>query len=516
MIAASLLIIALLYIPPCDGSSSDLDVREHFLENGLQILIVEDHSAPVFMGAWVARVGSVNERPGITGLTHLLEHMMFKGTKVIGTKDIDRDLEIIDMQENLRDEMRRMTEELRWAVRRGEYEDIREALEESEEYRALESEFEVLEEAQKEIMIPNEYSRIYEKNGELMVNAYTNNDVTAYFNVIPANKLELWFWMESDRLLNPVFREFYTERSVVYEERRMRTESTPTGKHKEALNAMFWEAHPYGWPVIGWPSDVSELSMKQAEDYFRTYYGAGNLSIILAGDIEPDRVLELAAQYFGRLPAGDIPPPVITMEPEQVGEKRYYGEADVNPSVTIMFHGGGFKNKDAPVLTVIASLLNIDSGPFERKLVREQKIAVEASAYQHNSKYGGIFYVSAEAFPGISHDALEKALLDELDLLKREKTVDRELQKIKNNYLTHSYRKEGSLIWRAFSLLSSAGKGDWREAFNFERKIQSVTAEDILDVAENIFTKSNRTTALWSRSNEDAGESEEIDEEVSE
>ena len=238
------------------GQAQQVPVEERTLSNGMKLLMLERHHSPTIAGGWVVRVGSVNERPGITGIAHLFEHMMFKGTPTIGTKDAKRDGEIIDEQESVRDAMRAEEARMRLALRRGEIDDIQKPENKTARYRKLEAEFKALLEEQRKILVKNEFDRIYTTAGASGMNAFTSNDMTGYFITVPSNKLELWTWMESERLLRPVFREFYAERDVVFEERRMRTESTPLGKFQESLEALFWESHPYGWPVIGWPSDI--------------------------------------------------------------------------------------------------------------------------------------------------------------------------------------------------------------------------------------------------------------------
>ena len=237
--------LALLVALSGGAARAALPVHEVMLDNGMRFLFIEDPTSPSFMGAWVAHVGSSNERPGITGLTHLLEHMMFKGSKTIGTKDLAQDLELMAGQERIQAQISGRARVLRDQVRQGLAPDLREAMAADSVIQRLEGEFQALLARQRELMIPNEFDQIMQKNGELFGNAFTSDDMTAYFNVLPANKLELWFWMESDRLMNPVFRELYAERDVVYEERRMRTESTPTGIHEEAINSIFWQASPY-------------------------------------------------------------------------------------------------------------------------------------------------------------------------------------------------------------------------------------------------------------------------------
>ena len=226
---------------------------------------------------------------GMTGIAHLFEHMMFKGTPTIGTKDYKKDLEIIAAQERVRDEMRQEERKMRAAYRRGEIDDLLKPENKTPRYRELEKEFNKLIAEQREILVKNEFDRIYSGAGGSGMNAFTSEDMTAYFITVPANKLELWMWMESERILHPVFREFYAERDVVFEERRMRTESTPLGKFQEEFNAMFWESSPYAWPVVGWPSDIPAISKAQADDFYSTYYSPQNITLILVGDFKPDQ-----------------------------------------------------------------------------------------------------------------------------------------------------------------------------------------------------------------------------------
>ena len=474
-------------------------VQEFTLDNGMQLLVVEDPSSPMFFGAWIAHVGSANEGPGITGVTHLIEHLMFKGTKTIGTTDIERDLELIAAQEELKEQMRYLSRELRWKVRYGEYATLAEAQEADAEYQALKVEFDKLIEAQGETMISNAYDREFQEHGEIMGNAFTSQDMTAYFHILPSNQLEFWMWMESDRLLNPVFREFYAERSVVYEERRVRTENTPTGLHDEAVNAMFWQAHPYSWPIIGWPSDISEITLSQVQEYFQSYYWGHNLSLLLTGDVDAEDAYAMAQRYFGRIPAGEEAPALVTLEPEQIGEKRYYGEADVNTMLTIQYHCGGFKHKDSPVLEVISSLLRGDTGRLQRKLVQEDEVAVWAVAFYQRQKYGGQFTVMAELADGHSVEELEAALHAEITRLSEELVGERELQKIKNNYLVRAYREESSAIAKGFTLINAAGNGDWREAERFREKLSAVTPEQIQEVVSRVLVADNSLVSLYQR-----------------
>ena len=213
--------------------AQQIPVIEKNLSNGMKLLMVERSGEPRISGGWVAHVGSSNEKPGMTGIAHLFEHMMFKGTPTLGTKDAVKDREIMEQQERLREEIRAEEAKLRAALRRGDVTDITSPESKSPRHRELEARFKRLIDAQREVLVKNEFDRVYTTAGASGMNAFTSEDMTAYFITVPANKLELWMWMESERLLRPVFREFYAERDVVFEERRMRTESTPIGKFAE-------------------------------------------------------------------------------------------------------------------------------------------------------------------------------------------------------------------------------------------------------------------------------------------
>src|SRR5204863_2131318 len=210
------------------------------------------------------------------------------------TKDDQRDLQILAEQERVSDKMRREERKMRAEYRKGEIDDLLKPENKTDRYKELEKRFNELITQQREILVKNEFDRIYTANGASGMNAFTTEDMTGYFINVPANKLELWMWMESERLLHPVFREFYAERDVVFEERRMRTESTPLGKFTEEFNAMFWEATPYSWPVVGWPSDIPAISKEQADAFYALFYCPQNITLILVGDLKPDEAETLA------------------------------------------------------------------------------------------------------------------------------------------------------------------------------------------------------------------------------
>ena len=480
--------------------AQQVPVIEKQLSNGMKLLMVERHDDPSVAGAWVAHVGSANERPGITGIAHLFEHMMFKGTTNIGTKDFKRDLEVIAEQEAVRDQMRAEEAKTRAAYRRGEVDDVLKPESKTGRYRELEKKFNALVNEQRQLLVKNEFDRIYTEAGGSGMNAFTSEDMTAYFINVPANKLELWMWMESERLLRPVFREFYAERDVVFEERRMRTESTPLGKFAETFNAMFWESHPYNWPVVGWPSDIPSITKAQADEFYATYYAPQNITMILVGDLNPEKTFAAAEQYFSRIPRGaKDAPDVVTLEVPQQAEKRMNAEAETNPQVDILWHTVGFGHRDSYALSILGQILSGRTGRLYKGLVLGTQVATQAGAGQNSQKWAGAFNISGEAKDGRTPEEVEQGIYAEIEKLKQEEVPADELQKVKNNYAASEYRKLTSNTAILFQLIFNTGLGNWREVNEGGAKYQAVTAADLKRVTAKYLTKENRTVAIYTR-----------------
>jgi predicted Zn-dependent peptidase len=495
--AVAVLVLSLSWLP---AWAQKVPVVEKQLKNGMRLLLVERHDEPTVAGGWVAHVGSSNERPGMTGIAHLFEHMMFKGTPTIGTKDYQKDLAIIAEQERIRDQIRAEEEKMREAYRRGEIDDLLKPENKTARYKELEAEFNKLIAAQRELLVKNEFDRIYKAAGASGMNAFTSEDMTAYFITVPANKLELWMWMESERVWRPVFREFYAERDVVFEERRMRTESTPLGKFNEQLGAMFWESSPYNWPVIGWPSDLPNISKAQADDFYATFYAPQNITLILVGDFKPETAEALAAKYFGRIPRGTKDAPqVTTLEKPQAAEKRMYAEAEANPQVDILWHTVPFGHKDSYALQILGQLLSTRTGRLYKGLVLGKEIATSAYGYQGSQKWEGFFNAGGEVREGHTPQDLEAGIYDILEKLKTDEVPPEELQKVKNNFAAAEYRRLSSNFPILYNLIHNDGEGDWREINEAGPKIQAVTAADVKRVATKYFTKENRTVAIYTR-----------------
>ena len=480
--------------------AQEVDVVEHDLENGMKVLMVPRPGDPNIAAGWIARVGSVYERPGITGVAHLFEHMMFKGTQTIGTSNIEEDLDIITRLDAVKAELAVEEARLLQAHRLGEIDDPKDPLARSERHGELLEEFEALLARQQELLIKEDFSRTYTGQGASGMNAGTSYDFTIYFVNVPANKLELWFWMESDRLADPVFREFYSERDVVHEERRLRTDSTPIGKFQEQFDAMFWESSPYSWPVVGWPSDLEGITRDEALAFFGQYYAPNNLTAALVGDFDPEEAAALADRYFGRIPRGERPPlEPRTREMPQLAEKRMAAHADTNPQVVIRYHSVPDGHVDEPALVVLGQLLSGRTGRLYRALVEDQKVATSAGGGQAGFKFEGMFELSGAAAPERTPEEVEQAIYAELERMKAEPVTDRELQKVKNQNAANDFRGLEGNFQLMMQLLIRENNRGWDTINTDPALYESVTADDVMRVADTYFTTENRAVAVYYR-----------------
>jgi predicted Zn-dependent peptidase len=495
--------LSLLLLFGVTGSlrAQQVPVVEKTLANGMRLLMVERHDEPTIAGGWVAHVGSSNEKLGMTGIAHLFEHMMFKGTTTIGTTDYKKDLDILAQQEVVRDEMRAEERKMRAMLRKGDIEgDLLKPENWTPHYKELQKQFADLVDQERKVIVKNEFDVVFSREGASGVNAFTTEDMTAYFENVPANKLELWMWMESERIHHAVFREFYAERDVVFEERRMRTDSTPLGKFGEELNAMFWESCSYSWPVIGWPSDIPAISKKEADEFRATYYSPQNITLILVGDFKQADCEAMAKKYFETIPRGtNAIPDVVTLEVKQLAEKRMYAEADANPQVDIRWHTVPYGHKDSYALQVLSEILSTRTGRLYKNLVLGSGVATSVDAGQGSQKWAGYFEAEGEAKEGHKPEEVEQGIYDNIDKLKNEEVPAEELQKVKNNFAAAQYRRLSANYPILQQIIYYDGEGDWREINAEGPKIQAVTAADVKRVANEYFAKENRTVAIYTR-----------------
>jgi len=485
-----LVLFAVAVVMPETAEGQDLAefekrMTEFTLDNGLKFLVLERHEAPVVSFHTYADVGSVDEVKGITGLAHLFEHMAFKGTKAIGTKDYKAEAKAMA-------KMDETFEAVKAERRKGEQAD-------KERLERLEKQLEEARKEAQEYLVHDEFEEVYSRAGATGFNAYTSWDATQYIVSLASNKAELWMSMESDRFLNPVVREFYKEKDVVMEERRM-AENMPQYRLVEEFLAIAYIAHPYGEPVIGHMSDLQTLTRAEAEAFFRKHYSPSSLTIAIVGDVDPEEIKELAEVYFGRIPSGPKPDPVETEEPPQRGQRRVIVEDPSQPLVVIGYHKPDINHKDNAVFDAITDIVGIGrTSRLYKSLVKEKKIAIEASGFQGipGNKYPGLFLFYAVPAKGHTNEECEEALNAVIEGLKAELVSLEELEKAKTRSRASLIRQLDSNSGLAEQLsFYEVVTGDWRNLFKQLDKIEEVTAEDVQRVAKEYFTTKNRTVGV--------------------
>jgi len=425
---------------------------------------------------------------------------MFKGTKTVGTKDAAKDAALNAAQDRVQAEIRKELDILREKQRRGEIADMMSPKVRTPRLEKLMAEFDGLVKEQRALIVKDELDKLYKQEGARGLNANTSTDRTYYHIDIPSNKLELWAWLESDRLKNAVFREFYSERDVVLEERRQRYDTNPQAKALQVMDATVWQAHPYAWPVIGWVSDISQVTREQADAFFATYYAPNNITTVLVGDFKADEALPLLERYFGRIPANPKgTPALITQEPPQTAEQRLNTEIEAMPMSVAVYKTVPSVHKDSYALTMLGAILNGNSGRLNKELVLKQKIAVGAQAFNRAMKYGGMFYLLGVPTPEKTPSDMEAPLVAELEKIAKDGPTDQELQKVKNQFQAAAYgRMEDNGDLRD-ALAEADSAGTYEDFLKEPARLAAITKEDIRRVAAEYFKKENRTVLNISR-----------------
>jgi zinc protease len=409
--------VALLSVLPVAARGQD-GVVATTLDNGLRVLLLEDHRSPIVSFQTWYRVGSRNEQRGVTGLAHLLEHMMFKGTQKHG---------------------------------------------------------------------PRQFARLVEENGG-RDNAFTSQDVTSYFVDIAADRLDLVIDLEADRMQNLVLdaKDIDSERQVVIEERRTRTEDDPGGFLGEAVGSIAFRAHPYGQPIIGWVVDLERITPEQVREFYRTYYQPNNAVVVVAGDFKPAETLEKIKQRFGNIPRAPDPPPMLAVEPPQSGERRVTVSRKAElPIVYLAYHVPNWKSEDAPALEVLSAVLaGGRTSRIYKNLIYDRQLALDAGGdYSYFSFDPNLFWFWATPMPGQSPEVLEKALVDEMERLKKEPVSAEELQRAKNQIEASFVFAEDSVHRRASLLARFDFVGGPADKARFLERIRSVSPADLMRVA---------------------------------
>ena len=501
--AASICVAAAaLALPAHSSLAQQVEPIEFTLDNGMNFLLLQRDEQPnVITAGWVTPAGSTSERPGITGVSHMLEHLLFKGTDAIGTSDPELDRQYRAQLTEIREQMRAYTLDVQYErYRNGEIENPWDPENDTDELRELRAQMTALQDKQREITIKNEFDKIYTGNGASGMNAGTSNDFTIYYINIPSNKLELWAWMESDRLMEPSFRELDAERFVVVEERRQRLESTPTGMLDERFDSMFWVASPYNWPVIGWMSDLMAYTEDDVRTYFETHYQPANLTGVIVGDFDPADARQLVESYFGRLEnKRAAPAPIVTHDVPLMGELRFSGECDCQDQIEVRYRGVALGHPDEPALELLAAILNGRTGRLYASLIEEQGIAASASANSNTNQFAGTFSFSATPKGDTELEQLEAAWYEQLETIKNQPVSDTELQKVKNKARANSFRSLQDNSSLFFQLAITEAWVGWQHMNTYPQRLQEVTPADIQRVAKNYLTETHKGVSLYTR-----------------
>ena len=422
-----LLLLFLLWAPTSQADLGD-QVFETTLSNGLKVILLENHKAPLVTFHIWYRVGSRNEEWGKTGLSHMLEHMMFKGTKKHG---------------------------------------------------------------------PEDYSRIIQENGG-ETNAFTSRDYTGYFATLRSDRVQVVMDLEADRMPNLNLREedFVTERMVVMEERRQRTEDDPQAFLMEQLEATAFQVQPYHWPIIGWMEDLMRVTLEDLKRYYQTYYNPSNSFLVAVGDFKRGEMLSRIEKTFGSIPQGMAPKQEKPKDPPQAGERRISLKKEAQlPFLVMGYRIPNLHHPDAYVLEVISAILSGGkSSRLHQKLVLEKQLALDADSENSLlSKDPALFYVYATPLPGKQVGEVEKALEEEIERLQKEPVEKRELEKVKNQLESSFIYSQDSLFFQAMLLARYEIAQSWKVLDQYLPLIQRVTPEDIQRVARQYLIPDNRT-----------------------
>ncbi|MDJ0729673.1 MAG: pitrilysin family protein [Crocosphaera sp.] len=479
---------ALAQTASSDGSSSITPylnraierVTEFTLDNGMKFIIKENHDAPVVSFVTYADVGGTDEPDGKTGVAHFLEHLAFKGTTKIGTTNYEKEQEVLTRLDKI-------FMDLKTAKKAGNEGEIKQL---TETFKKVQSEA-------ANYVQQNAFGRIVETAGGVNINAQTTPDATLYFYSFPSNKLELWMSLESERFLDPVFREFYKEQNIILEERRLRTENNPIGTMVEAFLDTAFTEHPYKRPTIGYNEDIRNLTRQDVRDFFNTYYGPNNLTISIVGDVNPQKVQQLAQTYFGRYGKKPEPPKVTKVEPKQKETREVTLKLASQPWYLEGYHVPALSHPDSAIYQVISTLLS--SGRTSRlykSLVEEKQVALVAQGFNGfpSDKYPNLMLFYAQTSPKASLEDVDQELSLEIEKLKTQPISSQELQRVKNQLRASLLRSLDSNLGMGKALVEYEVKtGSWRNLFDQIQAIEAVTSADIQRVAKATFIPENLT-----------------------
>lgn len=481
------LLIAIIFFHSWGYSNPSLEehVVPYSLKNGMKFLLVKRVGAPVFSAYIRVKVGGVDEKEGQTGIAHMLEHMAFKGTKKIGTKNYAQEKLIIDQIEKKGIQFSEL---------------VKGGKENSNEAKELKLQMKALQKSADLYSVKDEFSRTFIQNGATNFNATTSMDMTSYFVEMPINKLELWAYLESEALKDPVFREFYQERDVVLEERRMRVDDSPFGKNYESFISIAYQLSPYRRPTIGYEKDIKGLTATDLYEFYKKYYLPQNMIGSIVGDIDIDQTKKILEEYFGSIPAGKIPSAPKNLEPSQKEEKREVIRGKVRPQIMIGYHKPTLPDRDDYVFDLIDQILcDGRTSRFEQELVEKQKIAqsVSCDTGTPGGRLNNLFFIYATPIGSNSAEKLEQAIEAEIEKIKTNLVSSEELERAKNQLIADLTFKISTNLGLAETLTYyEILAGDWHYLDQHPKIAESITAAEIRAVAKKYFTKENRVVSI--------------------
>lgn len=499
--ALCILLLGMLFIP-MSAVSQNLEafeekVTEFTLDNGLHFIIVERDVAPVAHFFTYVDVGSANEPVGATGIAHIFEHMVFKGTRTIGTTNYEEEIQYINQMDDA------------YTTWLDEYNKL-----EPDEAKldSLWSDFEQLQEKAGEYVVNNEFTQIIEKEGANGVNAFTSADGTGYFYSLPQNKAELWFMLEADRFKNPVMREFYIEKDVIYEERRQRVDSNPFGRLLEEFSATAFSAHPYKNPIIGWPSDIRNTTIADAREFSDKFYAPSSFTIAIVGDVEAGEMRRLADKYFSDMAYEQPAPELRVEEPGQRGERRFVIEDQSQPIYIEGYHTVNNQHPDFQALNLLGRIMSGGrTSRLYRRMVVEDQSALQVGAQNGypGNKYPGLFINFVIPNQNVDMSEVEETLREEYQKVIDEGVTREELDRVRTNTRAGLVRTLTSNSGIARTLASAhVNGGSWKTAFTNIEELNEVTVEDIQRVAETYIKKNNRTVGMIKNAEQESDDDE--------
>ena len=454
-------------------------VHQITLANGMTWLVLQRPEAPVFTGYVRVRVGGADERPGITGLAHLFEHMAFKGTPRLGAKDWVAEQEVMPLVEAVGDALARMQ---------------REGKGQTPEAKRLAIERAALERKHGALFDENALARLYQVNGGVGLNATTDKDLTSYFVSLPKNRLELWLTVEAQRFAAPVLRDFYTERSVVQEERLRSIETNPAGLVYEELMQVAFVNSPYRWPTVGYAGDLQAMTLAEARAFFDRHYVASNAVGCIVGDVDVKALQPLLEKTFGALPSRPRPDGPIFSEPPARSQRRSQITFDAAPRLYMAFRKPAPPSREDAVFDVIKTVLGDgNTSRLEQRLVFKDKLAQGVGVWTGpGGRLDNLLIVSVTPLAGVTLETIEAAIWDELTRLTTELVTPAELEKVRRRISTDLFRALDSNVGAANALSRAQTLyGDWRYPLELPKTIESIQADEVREVARRTFVKSN-------------------------